>query len=49
MKPTTEAVPCGLAAFLVLFSAMWDLRVSAVPAIAALAGLAIYKLSTARH
>ena len=33
-----------IAALLVLFSAMWDPRVSAVVSIAALLGLGIYKL-----
>ncbi len=45
MKPTAEAVISIAAAFLVLLSAMRDSRVSAVIAIAALTGLAIYKLA----
>ena len=38
-----------LAAMLVLFSAMWDARVSAIVAFAALVGLGIYRLMQKQH
>jgi len=44
MNTKTEGTIAILAALLVLFSAMWDPRVSAVVSIAALAALGIYKI-----
>lgn len=44
MNAKTEGTIAVLAALLVLFSAMWDPRVSVVVSIAALVGLGIYKL-----
>ena len=38
-----------LAAILVLFSAMWDARVSAIVAFAALVGLGVYRLLQKGH
>ena len=43
MNTKTEGVIAIIAALLVLFSAMWDPRVSMVVSIAALLGLGIYK------
>ncbi len=48
MTPTTKGVIPLIAAFLILFNAMWDAHASAVIAIAALAGLGIYKLAAGR-
>jgi hypothetical protein len=44
MNTKTEGILAILAALLVLFSAMWDPRVSAVISIVALVGLGIYQL-----
>lgn len=44
MNTKTEATLAIIAAMLVLFSAMWDPRVSVVVSIAALLGLGVYKL-----
>jgi hypothetical protein len=44
MNTKTEGTLAILAALLVLFSAMWDPRISVVVSLAALAGLGIYKL-----
>lgn len=44
MKTKAEGTLAILAALLVLFSAMWDPRISVVVSLAALAGLGIYKL-----
>jgi hypothetical protein len=44
MNTKTEATLAIIAAILVLFSAMWDPRVSVVVSIAALLGLGVYKL-----
>lgn len=44
MNTKTQGTIEVLAALLVLFSAMWDPRISVVVAIAALVGLGIYKL-----
>ena len=44
MNQKTEGIIAILAAFLVLFSAMWDPRISAGVAIIALAGLGVYHL-----
>ncbi len=44
MNAKTEGTIAVLAALLVLFSAMWDPRISVVVAIAALVGLGIYKI-----
>ncbi len=49
MEQATEATICVIAAFLVLLSAMWDPRVSAVVATTALAAPGIYKLRSQRH
>jgi hypothetical protein len=43
MKPKTESTLEILAALLVLFSAMWDPRISVAVAIVALVALALYK------
>ena len=43
MSTKTEGTMAIAAALIVLFSAMWDARVSAAVAILALAGLGIYK------
>lgn len=43
MNTKTEGMIAIIAALLVLFSAMWDPRVSVVVSIAALLGLGIYK------
>ena len=43
MNTKTEGVISLVAAFLVLFSAMWNPRVSIVVSIVALVGLGIYK------
>ena len=43
MNTKTEGVLAILAALLVLFSAMWDPRVSVVVSILALLGMGIYK------
>ncbi len=48
MTPTSKGVISLNGAFLVLFSAMWDARASAVIAIVALARLGIYKLADGR-
>lgn len=45
MNAKTEGVIAIIAALLVLFSAMWDARVSAVASIAALAALGVYKFT----
>ena len=45
MNPkTTEGILAIIAALLVLFSAMWDPRVSVVVSVVALLGLGIYKI-----
>jgi hypothetical protein len=44
MNTKAEGTLAILAALLVLFSAMWDPRVSVVVSLAALVGLATYKL-----
>jgi ABC-type uncharacterized transport system permease subunit len=44
MNIKTEGLLAILAALLVLFSAMWDARISAVISIAALAALGLFKL-----
>lgn len=44
MNAKTEGTIAVLAALLVLFSAMWDPRISVVVAIAALVGLGVYKI-----
>ena len=44
MNQKTEGIIAILAAFLVLFSAMWDPRISAGVGIIALAGLGVYHL-----
>jgi hypothetical protein len=44
MNTKTEGTLAILAALLVLFSAMWDPRISVIVSIAALVGLGIYKL-----
>lgn len=44
MNTKTEGTLAIIAALLVLFSAMWDPRVSIVVSLAALVGLGIYKL-----
>ena len=46
MNPKSEGSLAILAALLVLFSAMWDARISAVIAVVALVALGIYKLAT---
>jgi len=43
MNPKTEGVLAVIAALLVLFSAMWDPRVSVVVSILALLGFGVYK------
>ena len=45
MNTKTEGTIAIIAALLVLFSAMWDARVSAAVAIIALAAIGIYKLT----
>jgi len=45
MNAKKEGVLAMIAALFVLFSAMWDARVSAVVSIAALAALAVYKFA----
>jgi hypothetical protein len=45
MNTKTEGTLAILAALLVLFSAMWDPRISVVVSIFALLGIAIYKLT----
>jgi hypothetical protein len=45
MNTKTEGAFAVIAALLVLFSAMWNSRVSVVVSIAALAALGIYKLT----
>jgi hypothetical protein len=49
MNPKTEGTLAILAALLVLFSAMWDPRVSAGVSILVLMGLGIYKLVQRHH
>ena len=44
MKPKTEGTIAIIAAMLVLFSAMWDARISVVISVLALAALGIYEL-----
>ena len=44
MNTKTEGTLAVIAALLVLFSAMWDPRISLVVSILALAGFGIYKL-----
>ena len=44
MKPKSEGTISIVAAMLVLFSAMWDARISAAIAVLVLAALGIYKL-----
>ena len=46
MNKKMEATVAVLAALLVLFSAMWDARVSAGVAVVALLALAVYKLAS---
>jgi hypothetical protein len=43
MNTKTEGTLAILAAFFVLFSAMWDPRISALISIAAFVGLGVYK------
>jgi hypothetical protein len=43
MNARTEGVMAIIAALIVLFSAMWDPRISVVVSFLALAGLGIYK------
>ena len=45
MNTKTEGTIAIIAALLVLFSAMWDPRVSAAVSIIALAAIGIYKLT----
>jgi hypothetical protein len=49
MNSKTEGVLSILAALLVLFSAMWDPRVSVAVSILALLGLGIYKFVQGNH
>lgn len=44
MKPKTEGILAVIAALIVLFSAMWEPRVSVVVSIVALVALGVYKL-----
>ena len=44
MNETTEGTVAIVAALIVLFSAMWEPRVSIAVALIALAGLGLYKL-----
>jgi hypothetical protein len=44
MKPKTEGTVAIIAATLVLFSAMWDARISVAISVLALAALGIYGL-----
>ncbi len=44
MNTKTEGTIAIVAALLVLFSSMWDPRISAVVAVVALIGLGVYKL-----
>jgi hypothetical protein len=44
MKPKTEGTIAIIAAMLVLFSALWDARISIVISVLALAALGIYEL-----
>jgi hypothetical protein len=44
MNARTEGTIAILAAMLVLFSAMWDPRISAAVAVVALAALGVYRL-----
>ena len=44
MNPKTEGSLAIVAALIVLFSAMWDPRISAAVAVVALAALGIYRL-----
>lgn len=44
MKTKTEGMFAIIAALLVLFSAMWEPRLSVVVSLAALVGLGVYKL-----
>ena len=44
MNPKTEGTLAIIAALIVLFSAMWDPRVSVAVAVLALAGIGIYRL-----
>ncbi len=43
MKSRTEGIVAIVAAMLVLFSAMWDPRISVVVAVVALAAIGIYR------
>ena len=43
MNARTEGTLAILAALLVLFSAMWDARISAIVAVVALVALGVYK------
>jgi len=45
MNTKTEGMIAIIAALLVLFSAMWDPRVSAAVSIVALAAIGVYKLA----
>jgi hypothetical protein len=44
MNTRTEGTIAILAALLVLFSAMWDPRISVVVSVVALVGLGVYKI-----
>ena len=44
MNTKTEATIAIIAALCVLFSAMWDARISVIISVCALAGLGVYKL-----
>lgn len=46
MSTKTEGTIAILAALLVLFSAMWDARISVVASIVALAAFGIYKIAS---
>jgi hypothetical protein len=49
LNAKTEGAPAILAALFVLFSALWDPRISIVVSIIALAGLGIYKFVSGKE